>query len=544
MFLKVGNSILNTNRNKNNIRSLSLIHSKSDLSTKTNTGFFKNYSTSMNYQFQKNIELSTKSQKRANKNNKEKNHGINTNTRYSQENNNLKKFKDLSNNIEFFSYNTKDYIIEANKIINQRIEDKNMDLVGKKNIDKLAILSDTREICRNNYVIDAIKKNMDKIKIKAKDYKTSLIKSQNDMNSDFKNFREFIDSKNNKIKEENITLLKLRDMHDKKMEAYDKELQRYKKLSEDLEKKVKFICLLKKYGSFIYKILGMKFWLEDLPEINHKTKNFEQIADLVIEKYNLLNNKEIANKEKENFFDDNILIFKFKDLEQKIIHSIKSNELKIWELKQKLYMEETLQKMNSSIPKLKLRQKNFKITKDILVKNVDKAKSIKFDEETSRQYLEYIIELGNETEKYDIDANIFFPDLIFTEEKPRKDYDFQYYTIKTLNNLKKKETLINKFMEYMNDIKNSESRDILIEIEQETKNKSKKEKLKLLKIRQQKFLEEKNKKAIERNTRFVVTGRIVPTKFQFTKNKTLMAKKENKVKDDMELLYYNEDEDE
>ena len=299
--------------------------------------------------------------------------------------------------------------------------------------------------------------------------------------------------------------------------------------------------MLKTYGAFIYKILGIKFWLNGIPEINQKTKNFEEISDLVIAKYKLLNEKEQANKE-EDYFDDKFLIIKFKELEQRVIQSINSTGFQIRDLKEKQYKEETLKRMNSTITKLNIKKKDVTQRKNRLTKNIDKAESIKFDEESTNKYLEYIIELGKETEKFDLNISNFFPDIINNDyQKKMKEYDFQYYTIKTLNNLKKKETLINKFIEYIDNVKSSEDREIIMEIEQDMKNKNKKEKLKQLKLKQQQLHDEKNRKALERNTKFVVIGRKIPKIYKFNKIKKSMTNLENKVKDDMELLFYDQD---
>ena len=552
MFLKVGNTILNSNkRNKNNVRTISLIHSKSEISSKTNSNFFKSTSKLMNYKnlnYKNNSTMNIQNPKHAINNELKDNNflkdnkNFTTNTRYyKKEMNNYNKFKDLRNNVEFFSFNRNDYIKEANKIMSQRLIDKNADLVGKRSQDKINIISNTREISRNNFLIDAIKKNINNIKLIEKNYKNSLVKSEKELKTDFTDFHKFLDSKNDKIKEENATLLNLRDKHEQALEKYDRELQRYKKLSEDLEKKVKIICLLKTYGAFIYKILGIKFWLNGIPEINQKTKNFEEISDLVIAKYKLLNEKEQANKE-EDYFDDKFLIIKFKELEQRVIQSINSTGFQIRDLKEKQYKEETLKRMNSTITKLNIKKKDVTQRKNRLTKNIDKAESIKFDEESTNKYLEYIIELGKETEKFDINISNFFPDIINNDyQKKMKEYDFQYYTIKTLNNLKKKETLINKFIEYIDNVKSSEDREIIMEIEQDMKNKNKKEKLKQLKLKQQQLHEEKNRKALERNTRFVVIGRKIPKIYKFNKIKKSMTNLENKVKDDMELLFYDQD---
>ena len=552
MFLKVGNTILNSNkRNKSNIRTISLIHNKSEISPKTNSNFFKSTSKLMNYKnlnYKNNSTMNIQNPKHAINNELKDNNflkdnkNFTTNTRYyKKEMNNYNKFKDLRNNVEFFSFNRNDYIKEANKIMSQRLIDKNADLIGKRSQDKINIISNTREIGRNNFVIDAIKKNINNIKLIEKNYKNSLVKSEKELKTDFTDFHKFLDSKYDKIKEENATLLNLRDKHEQALEKYDRELQRYKKLSEDLEKKVKIICLLKTYGAFIYKILGIKFWLNGIPEINQKTKNFEEISDLVIAKYKLLNEKEQANKE-EDYFDDKFLIIKFKELEQRVIQSINSTGFQIRDLKEKQYKEETLKRMNSTITKLNIKKKDVTQRKNRLTKNIDKAESIKFDEESTNKYLEYIIELGKETEKFDLNISNFFLDIINNDyQKKMKEYDFQYYTIKTLNNLKKKETLINKFIEYIDNVKSSEDREIIMEIEQDMKNKNKKEKLKQLKLKQQQLHDEKNRKALERNTKFVVIGRKIPKIYKFNKIKKSMTNLENKVKDDMELLFYDQD---
>ena len=197
--------------------------------------------------------------------------------------------------------------------------------------------------------------------------------------------------------------------------------------------------------------------------------------------------------------------------------------------------------MNTTLSNLSRKKNEVTLRKNRLVKNIDKSQNIKLEDETAQKFLEYIIELGKEAEKGDLNIKTYFPNATLHDlEKTIKEYDLQYYTIKALNNLKKKETLINKFVEYIERIENSENRDIILSIEQERKNKNKKEKLKKLKKRQEQLHEEKNKRALERNTRFVVIGRNVPKVYQFQKNKSpLLEIKENKVKYDMELLYYD-----
>ena len=542
-FYKVGTTIFNSNKrnkiqNHFKLKARTLAHSKSDLSEKTSMNFFKKSSNFSNYKHLDKKILKPISQHIVNQSS-DINYTTKTGNENTRERRNKSRFLDLKTTTHFFPSITRDYIQEANNILLLRYENKNVDLLTKNN-DKIKVMADTREISRNNQVIKEIKKDRAKIQLKCNSYKNSLIKSQNEMKTDIQKFKDYLNIKNSKNKREYALLLKIRNIHEEIMEKYETEMQKCKKLSEELEKKVKIIYILKNYGSFIYKILGKKFWLDNIPEINHKTKNFELISDLVIEKYNLLNSRKQLNNE-EYYFDDGILVIKFRDLEQKVLQSVSSNGLQIWELKDKLHREELINKMTSRIPKLINKNDEITKNKNVLEKNVKEAKSIKFDNETLDTFQDFIIELGNEIEEFTIDETIYFPDL--KEKEPInevKENDCKFYSQQVLNSLKKRETLINRFIEYFDYIRKSEDREIFLEIEQERKKISKKEKLKLLKQNQELINLEKIQKALERNTKFVIIGKKVPQIYKFNKTKIATLKKENKEKDDMELLFYDE----
>jgi len=80
-----------------------------------------------------------------------------------------------------------------------------------------------------------------------------------------------------------------------------------------------------------------------------KTRNFEIISDLIIEKYNLLNIKEQKINEEEDFFDDGFLILKFKELEEKILQAINGKQYQMNQYKKKINNENTLLKMNTTL---------------------------------------------------------------------------------------------------------------------------------------------------------------------------------------------------
>ena len=544
-FVKIGNSILNTKRKNNN---MNITRSKSVFSETFKPNYLKKSSSESsfpkyNIKSNNNINNSNSNENRFLPNIKN-NSTTNFNFYNNSKQNNYKKFSDLRNKIEFYSFNANDYILEANKILQKRTENKNTDLLGLKNKTKSSIISDTKEICLNNFVIEAIKNDMNNMNIKEKDYKKSLVNSENEFETDYKTFLSHLENRKNKLKKENSNLLKFKEIHEEAKERYYKELVKYKKLNEELEKKIKIISMLKNYGNFVYKFLGMKFWMDDIPDMDPKTKNFEEISDLILKKYDILEDKSDIFSEQKDNFDDTFMIIKFNDYEEKVIQGIKYKQSFYKELDKELNYEENLKKFKDNLKELKLKENKLNQEKNKLIKNIDDSKNLKQKDENVEKFLEYIIELGKETEKFDVNENNYFEDSAPNEyEKMVKEYNFSYYTVKTLNNLKKKERLINRFIEYIESVENSEDKKIIVEIEQERKNENKRQKLKNLKLKQQQIHENRNKKALERNAKFVVIGRAVPKIYQFNKSKNLRLNKDNQNQNDMDLLFFHEDDE-
>ena len=535
-FIKIGNTILNTISKKNrNINSknrspFSELFKPNYLKKSSSVSSFPKYNLKNNnnleYQIIPGID----------------NNKTNLNF-YNSKNNNYKKFSDLRNTVQFHSFNKNDYIFEANKIIRQRAENKNTDLLGLKNKTKSSVIADTKEICLNNFVIDAMKTTITNMSIKEKEHKKSLVSSESEFDTDYKTFLNFLENKKKRLKYENDTLLKCKEIHEQSKERYEKELSKFKKLNEELERKIKIISLLKNYGIFVYKLMGVKFWMEDIPNMDQKRKNLEEIAELILKKYDLLENHHDVFKEKDDNFDDTFIIIKFNDFEEKVLQGIKYKEIFFKQLDKEMNYDEYLNLLRKNINNLKMREKQLNIEKNKLIKNIEKSKNKNHKDENIDIFLDYIIQLGKEAEKCDVNINDHFENNKPKEyEKMLKDYDINYYTIKTLNNLKKKENLINRFIEYIENIENSKDKHIILEIEQERKNENKREKLKNLKIKQQQMHEDKNKKAMDRNSKFVVIGRNVPKIYQFNKNKNIKGNNKSiKEQNDMFLLFYNED---
>ena len=542
-FIKIGNSILDNSRKK---RKINILRSKSVFSETVKPYRLKKSSSMSSFQ---NSNTKYNSIKNNHKNSflRYKNNSTNFNfyNNSTKNNNNYNKFKNTA--IGFHLFNKKDYINEANKIIHQRLEDKNHDLLGFKSKTKSSIISNTKEISLNNFLIEEIKKNINNMTIKQDNIKKSLIKSGNEFEEDYKTFLSYIEYRKHKLKKENDDYLKYKEMHEETKENYHKELQLFKKLSEELEKKIKKICSLKNYGCFVYKILGIHFWLSDIPELDQKNKNFEEILELILQKYDFLVSNNNFFDDQNDILDDTFLIIKFKEFENKFINAMKSKDNFFRELDLENNNDENNLNINilkKNLNLLKIKEKNLLIERNKLMKSIDNIMNKKQKGEDINIYLEYIIQLGKETEKLNINENNYFENNLPKEYIKRvKEYDFNYYTINTMNDLKKKERLINKFIEYIENIEKSEDKKIITEIELERKNKNKKEKLKNLKLKMNKMHEDRNRRAIERNAKFVIISRQVPELFQFNKDKKLKNKKNEKNKNDIDLLFFHEDDE-
>ena len=128
--------------------------------------------------------------------------------------------------------------------------------INSKSKFKNVVLQDSKEICLKNYLIGLLKEKRTDLNEKEWNIEKALKQSENQLNRDTKIFIDFIERTKNKVKNEDDELIKNRSSHDKAEIIFRKESTENKKLSEELERRVKVICLLKNYGSFVYKVMG------------------------------------------------------------------------------------------------------------------------------------------------------------------------------------------------------------------------------------------------------------------------------------------------
>lgn len=426
---------------------------------------------------------------------------------------------------QFQGRNRKDFINEANKIMRERMKNKGSTINSKSKF-KNVVLQDSKEICLKNYLIGLLKEKRTDLNEKERNIEKALKQSENQLDRDTKIFIDFIERTKNKVKNEDDELIKNRSSHDKAEIIFRKESTENKKLSEELERTVKVICLLKNYGSFVYKVMGQKFWFDGIKDVDPRIRNFEEVGNNIIKKYDSIN--EYEKQQIQN--DESVLILKFKEFEDKVIKILDNKEIVDKEMTglKKTYHDE-LQELKKR--QIDIKNEAMRINKEkseLFLENEKVAP--KADNETD-MYIKFILELG--TSLNVIDRKFF---------KTKKNItDYLTVAQDTLKLLAEKENIINGYINEIERIEEFEDKKLIQDIEQERKKDNKREKQLNVKLNQQQLEKQKRIKAEERGRRLVIKGRKVPKEIPFLKEKKKKQFDNKKNNDnDFDMIFYSD----
>ena len=429
----------------------------------------------------------------------------------------------------FKMYGQKSYIAEANKIMKERIKNKGNAITSKHRMRNL-VMNDTRDICLKNYLIGLLKESRTDLNEKEKNITKALRDSENRLDTDYRNFIDFVEGTKKKQKREEEELVRLKTLHEEKDNLYKKECLENKKLYEELEKTVKMICLLKSYGSFVHRVLNMNFELDNIPDIDPRERNFESVGNTLLKKFNIMNsNKKID----ELLEDDNFMMMKFNDYEIKVVKELEKKEV--------LYKNQVnlTDNYNEEIEELKRRyddcleeSKSIENEKKEIQNQINKLKPHKNSD--LNQYLDYIVELGLATG--DLNNRL----------KGKKNFmDLLSFTKETLLAIERKELAVNEYIAEIEDIEENGDKQLIHDVELDRKRTNKREKQLQIKEKQDEIENIKRQRAVDRAQRVVIIGRKVPKEYPIIKGK---KKKNNDNKnqedDDYGMLYYSSDENE
>ena len=430
-------------------------------------------------------------------------------------------------NEQFKGRDQKAFINEANKIMRERMKNKGSTINSKSRL-KSVVMNDTKEICLKNYLIGLLKEKRTDINEKERNITKALRDSENKLDSDYKNFLDFVEGTKKKQKKEEEELQRLKSLHEQKEIIYKKEIADYKKLIEDLERTVKLICLLKSYGSFVHKVLRLKFDFDNVPDIDSRERNFEQVSNLILKHYDNLKNSETI----ELLDDENFMFMKFNELEERVVKILQRKEIldKESTAETDSYKDE-ISELKRRVKDCQIESKQIQNEKDQIINAINRLKPQKDNE--VNQYLDYIYEIGGMT-----------GDLNNKLKGKKNIIDLLNFTKDTLLVLQQKETFINDHITEIEFIEENGDKKLINDIITERKKFNKREKQLQLKQKQEQIEYNKRKKAIERAQRVIIKGRKAPQDYPLLKGK---KKKEddNKGNEDdyYAMLYYSSDDD-
>ncbi len=405
-------------------------------------------------------------------------------------------------NEQFKGKDQKAFINEANKIMRERMKNKGS-TINSKSRKKNVVMNDTREICLKNYLIGLLKEKRTDINEKERNITKALRDSENKLDLDYKNFLNFVEGTKRKQKKEEEELQRLKSLHEQKEIIYKREITDYKKLIEDLERTVKLICLLKSYGSFVHKVLKIKFDFDNVPDIDARERNFEEVSNKILNHYDNLKNSETINL----LDDENFMFIKFNELEEKVVKVLQKKEIidKEKNYETNSYKEEILE-LKRRVKDCEIEAKQNQNEKDQIINSINKLKPQKDNE--VNQYLDYILEMGNMT-----------GDLNNKNKGKKNIIDLLNFTKDTLSVLQQKETLINDYIIEIENIEENGDKKLINDIITDRKKFNKREKQMQLKIKQEQNENNKRFKVIERAQRVIIKRGKVPQEYILLKKK-------------------------
>ena len=435
-------------------------------------------------------------------------------------------------NISNTNKRTLQILENADQIMKERLKFHGLGAPGGRQILKSVALKVSKEACYKNYLISLLKER--RTKINEKEY--IINKAFEDFNDkfekDYKKFINFVEEVKEKQRKDEDSLIDLRQIREKKENLYEEEKLRNKRLYENLERKVREVYALKKYGSFIHQILEKDFIYENTPQIKAREKNFELITDIMIDIYENKDKNNQLLKELDNtslfmkkytLLEDEILSYitmkEAIDKEKEKIVTNNKSELEQLESSKEEY-ESDLNYIKNEIKNVKIEMKNYKI----------------HDYEDFEKYMSYIVDLGKELgTNSDIPKNIdkrYLTDLVF-------------YSKKTLQKLGDMEEIINtNILNIENILKFGDKKDVELmeKIILQKKNINKREKLLETKEMNEKMKILQNLQIIERAKKMVVTGKKLFFGNKYVKHRNNSKKIVKSYSDDRcEYQYSSED---
>lgn len=446
---------------------------------------------------------------------------LSNNIRSSYNFENAKQSKESFTQI-FRKSDTREHINEANKVMLERMKHKGSS-INTRSLVASVILKNSKQIGLHNYMIENLRHKRTEINQKVKTISKALKDSGGKLDCDFKEFVEFVEQTNREQKKREEELATFKSKNENLIKMHKIAIDDYKKNTEDLEKTIRILSLLKSYGAFVHRVLNIPFSYSNIPDIvDNKEKQYDELSSIILKDYD----KMIHSKRPAILEDESLLLTQFITFEDKVIKIMDNKHVidkEVNRLSQSYVVE---------IEELKNREKN--IIRDVQNYNEEKSllingiKHIRTHRHNDvEKNLGYIMELGREICG------------LKDRGKKRNFLESLKFTKDSLDVLSEKEKIVNAYIKEIEQSEITDEEEIRI-IVGDRKKTNKKDKQMMMKIKQELLDTLKRQRAEERARRVVIKGKKVPKNYMILKQK-MNQRLEDMVNenDDYNMLNYS-----
>ena len=379
----------------------------------------------------------------------------------------------LDNHKKYFKKETENIFNTYSTAKNYKFKNELKKKYAKLDTNTDNLIYNTKKLCFNNYMLDLLKNERNKINIKELGYKDSLKKEDFILSKDIKNFENYKSQENIKLKNLENELMRKINENGAIFELVKQYSHEHRVILDEIKRQLKNIIKYKNYALFIYKLLGIDSSILSKSDLGEKImmtgslkeneieqvikkvyfqtqKLFDKNFDSIIEElysdplkiYTVIINKEnmilnlLADKENINF-------------ERNISSRDYKKEIEIYEKKYNNYMNEYImyleelevqtKKVQSIEPNRKLYEFHhylynlfFEIKKSLIPEEKQKRLS-----KNSLLYYNLVIPCLKELQKKELLINKLIKDMEFYEKNDKKLFDKQI-NITKLDNKEKK----------------------------------------------------------------------------------------------------------
>ena len=404
------------------------------------------------------------------------------------------------------------------------------------------IIKKSVEINLKNKLIKNIHEKRQEIKDNVKKYINDINKRNEDYNREYKKYLHLVETEQKKQIENDKIYNTIKLEMNEKGKILMNEFAKNKILNNNIKKIINEILIYKKYGQFIHKIFGNKFIFNSLKGFDGK--NYFKFAEDII---NVNESNEEDNKFYEMLASQGIYFFfmKWKNMEAQIRSELdKHNEI-FEELKDiNINKSNNMDFLKEKIETTNKDKNDFEKEKKEESFMLKEFKNYYNNINETKKYVKYIFELNNIlSEKKNKDIKFNNNDINKIDED-----DYLNICKDTIKYLDKKEKIVNKYINEINDIFNSENNED-IQLIEKIINDRRKLNIMVKQIELNKIKEKIKRKNVFKsmNThKIIFKGRKVQPKYPLFKKRHFNNKineNENLISDYYDYICYSEEED-